>query len=215
MTANGPRLPRADPQLDRHRLGPRLRAGVSVDRLDRRRASVAVGRRNRHLVNAAIRLHPPLGCVFDRSSIMPQKKNPDARRTGARQDRPHQRLADCTSDRDEGPAARLFQGHAGRQGTGLRRRRKPGTGDCRHDRHGDRHDHPHRQDEGGSGLRYSTATDLADWLVREAGLPFRDAHHVTGNAVAMAEKKGCDLAELSLEELQSIIPRSPQTSSMF
>ena len=55
-----------------------------------------------------------------------------------------------------------------------------------------------------AGSGYSTATDLADWLVREAGLPFRDAHHVTGNAVAMAEKKGCDLAELSLEELQSI-----------
>jgi argininosuccinate lyase len=55
-----------------------------------------------------------------------------------------------------------------------------------------------------AGSGYSTATDLADWLVREAGLPFRDAHHVTGNAVAMAEKKGCDLAQLSLEELQSI-----------
>jgi argininosuccinate lyase len=55
-----------------------------------------------------------------------------------------------------------------------------------------------------AGSGYSTATDLADWLVREAGLPFRDAHHVTGNAVAMAERKGCDLAELSLEELQSI-----------
>ncbi|MDM7980753.1 MAG: argininosuccinate lyase [Rhizobium sp.] len=55
-----------------------------------------------------------------------------------------------------------------------------------------------------AGSGYSTATDLADWLVREAGLPFRDAHHVTGNAVAMAEKKGCDLSELSLEELQSI-----------
>jgi argininosuccinate lyase len=55
-----------------------------------------------------------------------------------------------------------------------------------------------------AGSGYSTATDLADWLVREAGLPFRDAHHVTGNAVAMAEKKGCDLAELSLEELRSI-----------
>jgi argininosuccinate lyase len=55
-----------------------------------------------------------------------------------------------------------------------------------------------------AGTGYSTATDLADWLVREAGLPFRDAHHVTGNAVALAEKKGCDLAELSLDELQGI-----------
>ncbi|WP_174803499.1 argininosuccinate lyase [Martelella limonii] len=55
-----------------------------------------------------------------------------------------------------------------------------------------------------AGSGFSTATDLADWLVREAGLPFRDAHHATGAAVALAEKKGCDLAELSLEELQGI-----------
>ncbi|TNB46470.1 argininosuccinate lyase [Martelella lutilitoris] len=57
-----------------------------------------------------------------------------------------------------------------------------------------------------AGSGFSTATDLADWLVREAGLPFRDAHHATGHAVALAEKKGCDLAELSLEELQAINP---------
>ena len=57
-----------------------------------------------------------------------------------------------------------------------------------------------------AGSGYSTATDLADWLVREAGLPFRDAHHVTGRAVALAESKGCELADLSLEELQSIHP---------
>ena len=54
-----------------------------------------------------------------------------------------------------------------------------------------------------AGSGYSTATDLADWLVREAGLPFRDAHHVTGSAVALAEQKQCDLSELSLEEMQS------------
>ena len=53
---------------------------------------------------------------------------------------------------------------------------------------------------------FSTATDLADWLVREAGLPFRDAHHVTGTLVAMAEAKGCDLPELSLAEMQSVNP---------
>ncbi|WP_018235417.1 argininosuccinate lyase [Ensifer sp. BR816] len=57
-----------------------------------------------------------------------------------------------------------------------------------------------------AGSGYSTATDLADWLVREAGLPFRDAHHVTGRAVALAEQKGCDLAALSLAELQAINP---------
>ena len=51
---------------------------------------------------------------------------------------------------------------------------------------------------------FSTATDLADWLVRELGLPFRDAHHVTGSLVAMAEGKGCDLPDLTLEDMQSV-----------
>ena len=60
---------------------------------------------------------------------------------------------------------------------------------------------------------FSTATDLADWLVREAGLPFRDAHHVTGSLVAMAEEKGCDLPDLSLEQMQSINPAI--TESVF
>jgi argininosuccinate lyase len=57
-----------------------------------------------------------------------------------------------------------------------------------------------------AGSGYSTATDLADWLVRTVGLPFRDAHHVTGRVVALAESKGCDLADLSLAELQAIHP---------
>ena len=51
---------------------------------------------------------------------------------------------------------------------------------------------------------FSTATDLADWLVREIDLPFRDAHHVTGSLVAMAEQKGCDLPDLSLQDMQSV-----------
>ncbi len=51
---------------------------------------------------------------------------------------------------------------------------------------------------------FSTATDLADWLVRALGLPFRDAHHVTGTLVAMAEKKGCDLPDLTLADMQSV-----------
>ena len=51
---------------------------------------------------------------------------------------------------------------------------------------------------------FSTATDLADWLVRELGLPFREAHHVTGTLVAMAEAKGCDLPELTLADMQLV-----------
>ena len=53
---------------------------------------------------------------------------------------------------------------------------------------------------------FSTATDLADWLVRIAGVPFRRAHHVTGMIVKRAEAKGCTLAELPLAELQALEP---------
>jgi argininosuccinate lyase len=51
---------------------------------------------------------------------------------------------------------------------------------------------------------FSTATDLADWLVREGGVPFREAHHITGRAVKAAEEAGCDLSELPFETLQDI-----------
>jgi argininosuccinate lyase len=54
---------------------------------------------------------------------------------------------------------------------------------------------------------FSTATDLADWLVREAGLPFREAHHIIGRVVALAEERGVGLAELPLEALQGIDAR--------
>ena len=54
---------------------------------------------------------------------------------------------------------------------------------------------------------FSTATDLADWLVREGGIPFREAHHVTGRAVAAAEAAGVRLDELSLEALQAVDAR--------
>jgi argininosuccinate lyase len=55
-----------------------------------------------------------------------------------------------------------------------------------------------------AGTGFSTATDLADWLVRVLGLPFRTAHHVTGSLVAMAEAQGCDLPDLTLEQMQSV-----------
>ncbi len=54
---------------------------------------------------------------------------------------------------------------------------------------------------------FSTATDLADWLVSTLKMPFRDAHHVTGSLVAIAEAKGCDLSGLSLAEMQGLEPR--------
>jgi argininosuccinate lyase len=53
---------------------------------------------------------------------------------------------------------------------------------------------------------FSTATDLADWLVRTLGLPFRQAHHITGEIVKRAEARGCTLAELSLADMQRVEP---------
>jgi argininosuccinate lyase len=59
-----------------------------------------------------------------------------------------------------------------------------------------------------AGSGYSTATDLADWLVRALDLPFRQAHHVTGRAVKRAHELGLDLSDLPLAELQAIEPRA-------
>ena len=58
-----------------------------------------------------------------------------------------------------------------------------------------------------AGAAYSTATDLADWLVRVLGMPFREAHHVTGAIVALAEKQDKALHELALTDMQSVEQR--------
>ncbi|MGJ0396871.1 MAG: argininosuccinate lyase [Methylocystis sp.] len=58
-----------------------------------------------------------------------------------------------------------------------------------------------------AGAGYATATDLADWLVRTLALPFREAHHVTGRIVALAEARGAGLEEVTLEEMRSVEPR--------
>lgn len=54
---------------------------------------------------------------------------------------------------------------------------------------------------------FSTATDLADWLVRQAGIPFREAHHITGSVVRLAESQDLALDALSIEDLKAIDPR--------
>ena len=54
---------------------------------------------------------------------------------------------------------------------------------------------------------FATATDLADWLVRELDLPFRQAHHATGAIVKLAERRGCTLADLPLEDMRKVEPR--------
>ncbi len=58
-----------------------------------------------------------------------------------------------------------------------------------------------------AGAAFSSATDLADWLVREANVPFRKAHHITGQIVKCAEKNGKTLSELSLTQMQAICPK--------
>jgi argininosuccinate lyase len=56
-------------------------------------------------------------------------------------------------------------------------------------------------------IGHLSATDLADYLVKKVGIPFRDAYHITGNVVNVAEDKGVDISELTLEELQSVDDR--------
>ena len=58
-----------------------------------------------------------------------------------------------------------------------------------------------------AGTGHATATDLADWLVQEAGVPFREAHAITGRIVRLADENGCDLKDLALADLQAIEPR--------
>ena len=58
-----------------------------------------------------------------------------------------------------------------------------------------------------AGTGHATATDLADWLVQEAGVPFREAHAITGRIVKLADDKGCDLKDLALADLQAVEPR--------
>jgi hypothetical protein len=62
-----------------------------------------------------------------------------------------------------------------------------------------------------AGAGFTTATDLADWLVRELGMPFREAHHATGRIVRMAEEKGCDISELALADMKLVEARIDKT----
>jgi argininosuccinate lyase len=67
---------------------------------------------------------------------------------------------------------------------------------------------PHRERMRASAAAgFSTATDIADWLVREINIPFRDAHHITGQIVALAEQKNCGLEGLTIEDFKLIDER--------
>jgi argininosuccinate lyase len=57
---------------------------------------------------------------------------------------------------------------------------------------------------------FTTATDFADWLVQKLNIPFREAHHITGAVVKIAESKNCDLKDLTLADMQSAEPRITQ-----
>ena len=57
-----------------------------------------------------------------------------------------------------------------------------------------------------AGSGFSTATDIADWLVREKGMAFRDAHHVTGAIVALAERQGKEIHQLDIKDMQALCP---------
>ena len=142
------------------------------------------------------------------SSIMPQKRNPDAAE-----------LARAKTGRIMGALVALLtviEGLAARLREGTRRRIRSlcsmrptplALSLARDGRHGAG---PCNRTWQGCGrwpaAASRTATDLADWLVRVLHLPFRTAHHVTGRLVAQAEAKGCDLAGLSLGEMQAEEP---------
>ncbi|MBI5162411.1 MAG: argininosuccinate lyase [Magnetospirillum sp.] len=63
-----------------------------------------------------------------------------------------------------------------------------------------------------AGAGFTTATDIADWCVRELKTPFRQAHHVAGRLVKLAEDQGCGLEDLSLAEMQTIEPRLTESA---
>jgi argininosuccinate lyase len=211
-TATGAGLRRADGQLARCRVRPRLcrrvpRRGVAV-----RGASVATRRGDRDLVLGTVPLHRLSDAFTTGSSIMPQKRNPDAaeltrgkvgRIVGAF-------VALCT----------MLKGLPLTYGKDMQEDKEPlfdaadsielcvaaMTGMVR-----DLKANPERM-RAVASADYSVATDLADWLVREVGLPFRQAHHATGALVGKAAAKGVDLDKLSLAEMQAVEPSITRTS---
>ena len=139
---------------------------------------------------------------------MPQKRNPDAAElVRAKVGRIAGAFHSLTLVM-KGTASGLFQGHAGGQGGHIRRPRQLRCGIGSPLRNGRRHGAGSGgHDAAAAGRGFSTATDLADWLVRELRVPFREAHHITGRIVAQAEADRCDLGDLQLDQLQSVDER--------
>ena len=204
----GARLRPADGQFARRGLRPRLRAGDPVGGVDRGGASVALRGGNRDLDLAAGRPGAALSDKFTTgSSIMPQKRNPDAAelvraKTGrvigaltglliVMKGLPLAYQKDMQEDKQGAMEAFGALSLAIRAMTGMVEDLVP--------------DEARMKAAAGEG--YATATDLADWLVRTLKMPFRDAHHVTGRIVGLASKQGVALHELPLKAMQEVEPK--------
>ena len=175
-------------------------------------ASICAGHLSRLAEEIVVWMTPQFGFVklsdafTTGSSIMPQKRNPDAAElVRAKTGRITGSLVALTTvmkglplayskdmQEDKPPVFEAFDALALALGamTAMVAALRPDTGRMR----------------AAAGSGFSTATDLADWLVRELNLPFRKAHHVTGAAVKRAEALGLDLADLPLEELTALEP---------
>ena len=141
------------------------------------------------------------------SSIMPQKRNPDAAELVRAKAGRIVGALNGLLDGDEGPAAHLWEGHAGGQGGRVRRARHAVAVRRRDRRHGARHGARPRA-HAGRGRRRLRDRDRSRGLAgRTLKLPFREAHHITGRIVAAAEQAGVSLEELPLAEMQSVDPR--------
>ncbi len=200
----------ADRQFPRQRLGSRLRARGPGRGGDLRDPPVALRRRDRALGDAAVRVRRPVRQVLDRLVDHAAEAQPRRGRAGARQVRACHRRADGLLVVMKGlPLAYSKDMQEDKEGvfdalqtlslclaamTGMVEDLAPDT----------------RRMEAAAGAGFATATDLADWLVRELGMPFRDAHHVTGRLVALAAARNLGLEQLSLEDLQGIEPRLTQ-----
>ena len=188
------------------RLGPGFRARISRRGLDLRDAPVALRRRAGDLVLGAVPLRAAVRPLLDRVVDHAAEEESRCSRADPRQDRAHLRRQCRADDGDERMPLAYSKDMQEDKGAGLRRRRQPDARARRDGRHGARHVANREALEAAAGSGFSTATDLADWLVRVLGLPFREAHHVTGSLVAMAEAGGVDLPDLSLEQMRSVHP---------
>ena len=164
-------------------------------------APIALLRRAGALDQRPVPVHRPAGSLLHRLLHHAAEEEPGRARAGTRQDRPRVRRADRSPRADEGPAAGVQQGQPGRQGTLF------DAADTLRDSLRAFADmvpaiKPKREIMREAALRgFSTATDLADYLVRK-GPPFRDCHEIVGHAVKYGVQTGKDLAEMTLDELR-------------